>query len=297
MIYVSVTCVHSIETKIVHRIQNEIITNIDIKNEFKYLLALNNNLKGLDKEKIFKISNESIIRERIKKIEVSKNFKEIEVNSNYLKTLIKNTYSSLGLNSKEEFTIYLRDYGLTLNDVEKKLTVNALWNELIYKKYNSQITIDEEKIKNEIKNSEKKIMKEYHLSEIIFEVKSKDNIKKKHQIVINSINEIGFENSASIYSISESSKIGGDIGWVKENLLNTNIKENINNLSIGEISEPIIISNGILILKVTNIKNSEISLNYELEFKKIFSYEKNRQLNQYSKIYFDKVKKNLTFNE
>ena len=291
------TNAYSIETKIIHKIQNEIITNVDIKNEFKYLLALNNDLKELNREKILSISNDSIIREKIKKIEVIKNFKELKVDNTYLDTLIKNTYLKLGLKSKEEFNLYLKDYKLTLSDVEGKLTIDALWNQLIYEKYNSQITIDEKKIKDQIINAKKKLIKEYQLSEIIYEVENKNSIKKKYQIITDSINEIGFKNSASIFSISETSKIGGDIGWVKETILNDNIMKSINDLSKGEISKPIILSNGILILKIIDIKKSKVSLNYESEFKKITTYERNRQLNQYSKIYFNKVKRNLIFNE
>ena len=88
--------------------------------------------------------------------------------------------------------------------------------------------------------------KEYQLSEIIFEVKNKEEIEKKYKEVVKSINEIGFKNSAATYSFSESAKIGGDIGWINENSLNDNIKKNINSLQIGGITKPIILSNGIL---------------------------------------------------
>ena len=134
------------------------------------------------------------------------------------------------------------------------------------------------------------------MSEIIFDVTNKVEIEKKYNEVVKSINEIGFENTAAIYSFSESAKIGGDIGWINENSLNNEIKENINNLEIGEITKPIILSNGILMLKVKNIKNSEIAIDVESEFKKAINYERNRQLNQYSKIYYNKIKKNLDFN-
>ena len=297
ILYLSLISAHSIETKIVHRIQNEIITNIDIKNQFKYLVALNNDLKNLNKERIFNISNESIIREKIKRIELSKNFKEIKINKDYLNGLLEDTYLRLGLKSINQFTLYLKDYDLTLNEVEKKLTIDALWNQLIYQKYSSQITIDEEKLKNEIVNNSKQKIKEYHLSEITFEIKNKDEIENKYEEVISSINQIGFKNSASISSFSDTSKIGGDIGWIKENLLNQSIKKNIKDLNIGEITQPIILSNGIMILKVDNTRFSEIEIDYEMELQKIIIYEKNRQLSQYSKIYFNKIKKNLTFDE
>ena len=286
----------SIETKIIHNIQNEIITNIDIKNEFKYLVALNNSLKELDEEKILNISNESIIREKIKKIEISKNFKEIKLNEDYSEILLKNLYSRLNLKSINEFEIYLKNYDLKIIDIEKKITIDVLWNELIIKKYSSKIVINEAAIKKELLKNRKIQSIEYQLSEIIFEVENKEEIQKKYNEVVKSINEIGFENSAATYSFSESAKIGGDIGWINENSLNNNIRKNINSLEVGEFTKPIILSNGILILKLINTKNSETTIDIENELKKAINYERNRQLNQYSKIYYNKVKKNLDFN-
>jgi len=285
----------AIETKIIYIIQNEIITNIDIKNEFKHLLVLNNNLKELNKDKIFEIANESIIREKIKKIEISKNFKEIKIDDEYYNALLKNMYSGLGLKSSEEFEKYLKNFDLTIIDLKEKIIINALWNEMIIKKYGSQIIINEDKIKKKIVNSVKQKIKEYQLSEIIYEVKNKEEIKNKYNEIIKNINEIGFQNSASIYSISETAKTGGDIGWISENSLNDKIKKNISNLDIGEVSAPIILSNGVLILKLINTKKSDINFDQEAEFKKLINYERNRQLNQFSKIYYNKIKKNLEF--
>ena len=287
----------SIETKIIHTIQNEIITNIDIKNEFKYLVALNSSLKELDKEKILNISNESIIREKIKKIEISKNFKEIKINEEYLDMLLKKIYSRLNLKSIDELEIYLKNYDLEISDIKTKITIDALWNELIIQKYSSKISVNETKIRKEILKNNKVQSKEYQLSEIIFEITSKEEIQKKYDEVIKSINDIGFKNSAAIYSFSESAKIGGDIGWINENSLNNNIKKNISNLQIGELTKPIILSNGILILKLANIKNKETAIDLESELRIAINYERNRQLNQYSKIYYNKIKKNLNFDE
>ena len=287
--------VKAIESKIVHSIGNEIITNIDIKREFKYLIALNNSLKELDKEKILNISNESIIREKIKKIEITKNFKEIKLNEEYYEILLKNIYSKLNLKSINEFEIYLKDYDLEISDIKTKITIDALWNELIIQKYKNQISINEAQIKKEILKNSKVQSKEYQLSEIIFEVTNKEEIQRKYNEVVKSINEIGFENSAATYSFSESAKIGGHIGWINENSLNDGIKKNINSLQIGEITKPIILSNGILILKLINTKNSKTTIDIKNELKKAINYERNRQLNQYSKIYYNKIKKKSRF--
>ena len=297
LFFLNIYQVQSIETKIIYKIQNEIITSIDIKNEFKYLVALNNSLRELDKEKILNISYESIIREKIKKTEILKNFKEIKINEEYSNLLITNIYSKLDLKSVGEFELYLKDYNLTINDIKTKITIDALWNELIIQKYSSQINVNEDKIKKEILKNNKIKSKEYQLSEILYEVTSKIQIEEKYNEVIKSINEIGFENSASTYSFSESAKVGGSIGWVNENSLNNKIKKNVRDLKIGEITKPIILSNGVLILKLMNIKELETDIDTETEFRKAIKYERNRQLNQYSKIYYNKIKKNLDFNE
>ena len=287
----------SIETKIIHKIQDEIITNIDIKYEYKYLLALNRSLNELDKEKILSIANESIIKEKIKKIEVAKNFKEIRLDEDYSDLLLKNIYSRLNLKSINEFEVFLKNYDLTINNIKRKIAIDALWNELIIKKYSPQISINEAKIKKEILKNSKIQSKEYQLSEIIFEVTNKKEVEKKYNEIVKSINEIGFANSAATYSFSESAKIGGDIGWINENSLNSNIGKNISSLKVGEFTKPIILSNGILVLKLINIRNSKTNINIENELKKAINYERNRQLNQYSKIFYNKIKKNLDFNE
>jgi len=288
--------VKAIESKIIHNIGNEIITNIDIKREFKYLVALNNSLKELSNEKILNISNESIIREKIKKIEILKNFKEIKLDDDYYNVLLKNIYSRLNIGSINEFELYLKDYDLTINDIKTKITIDALWNELIIQKYKAQISINENEIRKDILMNSKIQSKEYQLSEIIFEVENKEEIEKKYKEIVKSINEIGFENTAATYSFSDSAKIGGDIGWINENSLNDNIKTNINSLEVGGFTKPIVLSNGILILKLINTKNLDTTVDIENELKKIINYERNRQLNQYSKIYYNKIKKNLDFN-
>ena len=289
--------ISALETKIIYKIENEIITNIDIKNEFKYLIALNNQLEELDKEQVFNIAKESIIREKIKRIEVSKNFKTLEIDKNYIAILLKNIYTRLNLKSLEEFIVYLEKYKLNLTDIEKKIAIDALWNETIIIKYSSKIEIDEQELKNKIIKNSNKETKEYNLSEIIYEVDDTKNIKKKYNEIKQNIAAIGFENSASIYSISDTSKIGGNTGWVREESQNIKIMKNISKLELNDISKPIIISNGILILKVNEIRKVKNEIDYEAELQKLINYERDRQLNQYSKIYFNKVKKNTGFDE
>ena len=287
-----------VESKIIYKIQNEIITNIDIKNEYRYLLALNNELQNLSKDKIYNISKESIIRETIKKIEILKQFKNIDIEDKFLDKIIENLYlNKLKLNSYKEFKKYLQEYDLDITDIEKKIKIDALWNELIVKKYNSKIEINVKSIKKEISNNKLLITKNYLLSEIVFEVASKKEIDKKYIEIKNSVIENGFENTALIYSIAETVKVGGKIGWIHESSLNKEIRESVASLNIGDLSKPFLIPSGMLILKINNIKQENKKVNTELELQKAINYQRNKQLNQYSQIYFNKVKKNIGFNE
>ena len=288
---------NGMEIKIIHKIQNQIITNVDIKNEMRYLLAFNQNLKELDRETIFNISNESLIKQKIKKIEIKRKYKKNNLSDEYLAMLIKEAYSNLGLNSFEEFDSYLKKNNLDIVNFKEKITIQSFWNQLIFAKYNNQVTIDKNEILKKLNNNKNNVVKEYQLSEIIFKVKNKDAITTKYNEIIKSIEEIGFENSASKYSLSESSISGGDIGWINENSLIDKIRKNIINLDINEISNPIILSNGILLLKVNNLRETKIDLDINAELNKAVAYERNRQLKQYSDIYFNKIKKNLGFDE
>ena len=205
----------ALESKIIYKIDNEIITNIDIKNEFKYLSALNNQLKNLTQEQIFNISKESIIREKIKKNEVLKRFKKFEIDKKYLDKIVNNIYLSLELNTEEEFQFYLKKFDLEIKDIEEKIKIDALWNELIIAKYNSKININIEELKNEIQDSKLDETKNYLLSEIVFEIDSKEEINQKFNTIKKSIKEVGFKNTSSLYSMSTLTTSIGRFGGIK----------------------------------------------------------------------------------
>ena len=287
---------YSIESKIIYNIQNEIITNIDLKNEFKYLLVLNNRLKNIDKDTAFLISKQSLIRDKIKKIEIMKNFKNLKIDQKYEDILIKDIYLKLGLDNKDQFIEYLKKYGLKLKYIIEKITINALWNDLIFRKYSAKIEINEKKIKNKIDLINQQTTRDFLLSEIVYEVKNKEEINKKFIEIKKSIKDIGFENTVSLFSISASAKTGGNIGWINEKSLSQDILKNIEKIE-GNLTQPIILPNSILMLKINEIKKSTLKIDYDIELKKAIDYERNKQLNQYSIIYFNKIKKNLEFNE
>ena len=287
---------NSIENKILVKIENEIITSIDIDNEYKYLLALNPSMKNLNKDDIIKFSKKSIIQEKIKKIEIKKNFNNPDIPPEFLEQILRNVYSRIGIENLENFKKYLINKNINFKDVKNKLVIEALWNELIMIKFSSKIKINEKKLKKKI-NDNNKFIKSYLLSEISFEVSNLKDLENKFTEISNAINNSGFDFAALKYSVSATSNFGGKLDWINENSLNKKIKDAIKNLKINEFTKPINVSGGFLILQINDIKNIQIEVNVEEELKKITNFEKNNQLNQYSKIYFNKIKKNLQIDE
>tara|TARA_Y100000590_G_scaffold304716_1_gene343642 strand:- start:252 stop:1184 length:933 start_codon:yes stop_codon:yes gene_type:complete len=273
-------------------INNEPITNIDVINEAKYLAALNPNIQELDKKKILSIAKESLIKEKIKKNELSKFF-TLGEKSDFLDVLIKNFYEKLKFNNLKEFESYLENFDLSLNLITKKIEIENKWNELIFLKYNNQVEIDVEKLKKQIASKNKTVQEKelYFLYEILFSAENKSKYEEVYKKIIKSINEIGFKNTANLYSISDSARYGGEVGWVNKQNLNKKIIEKIKNLQIGESSEAITIPGGYMILKIQDKKNEKIEKkSAEEELNKLIQIEKNKKLNEFSLIYFNKVK-------
>ena len=279
------------ENRIIYKINNEIITSFDITREFRYLSLINPKVTNLEKKEIFEISKNSIIREKIKKIEILKHVNEIKLDENYINELINQNYTKLGIDNIYDFEIKLNKIGFDLSEFEEKLSIEALWNRLIYEKYFSKVKINKKKLREQIVSQKKQSL--FNLSEIIFNIENKENYKEKLEIIKNEINTKGFENAALIYSISDSKSLGGDLGWIEENIINKNLRGVIKNLKIGEFTEPQVIPGGFLILKLKDIKEENISMNIEDELKKLIILKTNQQLNQFSNIYFNKVKKDI----
>ena len=279
------------------KIENEIITNIDINNEKNYLIALNNNLENLDKKQLYLISKNSLIKEKIKKIELDKFF-DFEKNRVLMEELIKNLYKNLKFNDEKEFAEYLDNYNLEVDEVGEKILIETLWNQLIFNKFNKNININENKLKIKLKKKLKKNkIEEFNLSEIIFEIKSSEKLEKKRKKISNFINDNGFKNAANSFSISDSAKFGGKIGWVNKTQISKIILEKISKLQIGEITDPIQINNGYIIIKLNDKRLIKRNIDIDKEIKKLVIYEKDKQLNQYSLMYFNRIKKNLLINE
>ena len=287
IIFFQVNYVYSSNVKIVTKVNSEILTNIDIENESKYLLILNTNLKNLTKNELYELSKNSLIRQILKKEEIEKYFK-LEKNSELGDKLLKENYTNLGFDNKEKFTNFLKKKGFSIEILKEKLLIERLWNSLVYEKFKNKIKIDETEIKNKIKkliNNQEKIY-EYNLSEILFDLNTDYNQ------LIDFTDKYGFEAAASKYSISDTSTNGGKIGWIKSNNLTEIMRKQISKLSEGEISKPIEIPNGNLLIKLNKKRELENEINFDLEIKKQINIEQSRQLNSFSLNFYKKLKQN-----
>ena len=289
--------IKSIETKIVYKIDSEIITNIDIENEENYLKALNPNIKNLNKSEIVKISKDSILREKIKKIEIIKNFENPKIPEDFLEKLLKNVYSTIGITTLSDFKDYLLSKNINYNNVLNKIETEALWNELIVLKFSNKIKINEIKLREQAIKSVNKEIKSYLLSEIFFELDEDEKLDNKYKLISDTIINKGFNNAALKYSISETASIGGKLNWIDENSLNNKVKDLIKSKNKNEFTKPITVPGGFLILQVNDIKKIKSNKNIDEELKKLIRSSKNLQLNQYSKMYFNRIKEDLNINE
>ena len=286
----------TIEIKV--KIKDEIITTLDIENEKKYLLFLNPKLKQLDKSNLENLAKNSLITEIIKKIELKKLF---DLNNNYhlVNKIEKRLYEKRNINNLEEFKKILKNKNLNYFAIKEKLLIETLWNKLIYEKYKENVVINKEKLRENINikfnNNKKKFA--YNLSEIVLSKDIGKSFDEKLLKINKSIEQVGFENTANIYSTSSSSKNGGLIGWINEIQISKKINEKIRKLEVNQITEPIEIQNGYILIKVNNKKQIKQNINIDKELDKLINKEMNSQLSIFSTILYKKLKKNIEINE
>lgn len=286
----------TIENKIILKIDNEIITTLDVYKEITNIKFFNKNLNNLSDEEIYQISIQSLIKYEIKKNEISKKFKIVEIqNKDYLDQLIEKTFKDLGFQNLQNFKNELIKREISFENFEEKLKIEILWNQLIFSTYYNKLVIDEEKLKRQINNIDKTV-KSFNLNEIIFNVESIEEIETKYNLILNDIQKLGFEGAALKHSISNSSINGGNLGWIDEKNISKQILEQINKINIKSITKPIRISSGFLILQKFDEREIQKNLDSEEELKKLIDYEKNQQLNNYSNLYYNKIKKNIKIN-
>ena len=287
---------HSENVFIKVNVDDEIITNIDIKKEINYLIVLNPKLLELDENSKKEIAQKSIINEIIKKKEIMK-FIDFKKKNPLEGEMLENLYNKSNVNRNDFEKILLEKDSYNIGEIKEKLKIEIFWNDLIYLKFKEQIKIDEKELSKKIEKLSDKDIKEYSLSEIVFEKNKDQDLDVLIKKINSSIENIGFENTANIYSISDSAKFGGKIGSIKESNLSKKIIENIDDLKQGQYSQVIQIGNNFLILKIDKIEFKKLEIDKNKELEKMIKFETNRQLNQFSKIYFSKSKINYIINE
>ena len=293
---ISFTNVFSTEVNIVMKINNEIITNIDVENEYKYLVGLNKSLDNINKKTVLDLAKNSLKKEIIKKIELEKIY-ELNQKNDTVNSMVSNIYKNLGFATNQEFKNYLKSLGLKYEDIYKKIEIETVWNQMIYAKYKDKVIINEKLLREQILQYEKKDRETLLLYELVFDFKNKNEINQKYEKILKNIEVSGFEEAVVKYSIADTKTKSGLVGWVDINTLNQKIKNEVINLNIGEISKPISIPSGILLLKVSDKKTEKIEIDVDKELEKLVEIELTNQLNNYSTIFFNKVKSNQIINE
>ncbi len=286
---------HTTENKILIKINNQIITSLDIATEIKYLKSINKDFSELNKIKAIEIAKKSLVREKVKELELRKIIKELKIDENFLNNFTVSNFNRLGINSIDDFNNFFLSKGLAPESIKEKITLEIIWNQMIYNKFYKSVKIDKQEIKKELMKNNKQ--KEYLLSEILFNLNDDEKLNEKFMIIKNEINKKNFSQAALNHSISGTSKNGGNLGWVKETVLSPKIKNELNKIQNGEITDPIILPGGFLILKIEKSRKTEKNLNLEKEMEIIINQKTNEQLNQFSNIYYNKVKKNIIINE
>ena len=283
------------ENKILFKVNNKIVTTYDIYEETKYLSFLNKELKNFDKRKIYEISKNSIIKDIIKENELEKFYKEIKLDEVFLEKFLIDYFKKFNLKTIEDLKKKLSKSDLKFEYVVKKITIQLLWNELIFNKFSKKVKINKNLIKDEL--SKKKIQNEFLISEIVFNVNKKNELDTKYKVIQNEIKNKNFSSAAIIHSTSETSVNGGSIGWIKENSLSTNIRNALRNINVGEITNPIKIPGGFIILKIEDKREIILDLNTNKEIEIIVKNKTNEQLKQFSNIYLNKIKKDQSISE
>lgn len=286
-----------IENKIIAKVNNEIITTIDILDETNFLKVLNPNLISIKDEEIFEIAKNTLIREKIKEIEILTMVNKIYVSSNIYEKFIEANYLRYGFKNLKEFHEKMNKANINLEKLQHKISIEAIWNQIIISKYSSKIIINEKKLREDILKNNNNKKNVFLLHEIIFDVNETSEQQKKFEIISEDILQDGFENAATKHSMSSTNKIGGKIGWIEEDALNKNIKNELLKINVNEFTKPIQIPGGFLILYIQDKKEKVEKIDLDIELKNLIDTKFNQQLNQFSNLHYQKAKKNIIINE
>ena len=286
-----------IELKIIMKIDNEIITSLDIEKEINYLVALNPKLSQINKDELLLIAKKSTTKEFIKKKEIQK-YKKLDLQNPQINDILNNIIKNLNLSTEKQLKEYIKNFNLSIEDLKRKIEIENEWKNLIYSRYIKSVKIDKEELIKKINiSSKEKFLKEYNLSEIVFTKKNNITTDKLYSAIKESIQINGFENTANIYSISNSSKVGGKIGWVRKDSLSDQIILKLKDLKKGDYSSPIQINNNFFVFKINEIRRIEVEIDKNKELDKMIIFETSKQLDKFSNIFYNRIKLNSKISE
>ncbi len=286
-----------INLQIIMKVNDQIVTSFDLEKESNYLLALNPKLKEINENDLLELAKRSITKEMIRKSEILK-YTELNLQNAQINDVLNNIIRNLNYSDQSQFENYLNDFNISINDIKKKIEIENEWKNLIYAKYSKSVKIDKNNLFNKIeKISKEEFSLEYNLSEIVFNLEQNISLEEYSKKILESIEINGFENTANLYSITDSSKVGGKIGWVKKNNLSFEINSVLDNLKINSHSDPIKISNNYLILKINDIKKVAIEFDKQKALDRMILSETSKQLDKFSNIFYNKIKLNSTISE
>ena len=286
-----------INLQIIMKINDQIVTTYDLEKESNYLLALNPKLKNISENDLLKLAKRSIIKETIRKSEILK-YKELDLKNAQINNVLNKIIQNLNFSDLIQFENYLSDFDISIDDIKEKIEIENEWKNLIYARYSKSVKIDKDEFISKIeKTSKEESSLEYNLSEIVFSKKQNISMTDQSKKILESIKINGFENTANLFSIADSSKAGGKIGWVKKNNLSLEINRELENLKINSFSNPIKIGNNYLILKINDMKEVTIELDKQKELDRMIMSETSKQLDKFSNIFYNKIKLNSTISE
>ena len=283
------------ENKILVKVNNKIITSVDILNEINFLSFLNKEFGNINKNQQIQIAKNSLIKDKIKSIEILKFKKNLNLEDENFEKIMKNYFRNQNIDNQTDFEILFKKNNLDLEFVREKISIDTFWKGLIYEKFYRNVKIDESEIRKNILKKEKQ--NEYMLSEIVFTLNKEEKVNQKFQKIANMIKKRNFAEAALNFSVSDTSGNGGELGWIKENVLNKNIKNELKIIKDGEFTNPIVIPGGFLILYKKQSREIKNSLDVNNEIKSIINKKTNDQLNRLSNIYLKKLRKNIQINE
>ena len=287
----------AIENKILFKIDNEIITSIEIFKYSNYLVEIDSNIRNLNDKEVFELTKNLLVKEKIKKIKLKNEGVKLDIDEKILDNYIKSIFSRKGINNFNQYKEFLNNLEIEADFMKEKLIINLSWNNLIFKKFSSKLKINKDDLKKKINDQNNINSKSYLLSEIFFEESDKSQVNKKYKEIKTYIEKESFKKAALIYSKADTSRDGGSLGWISAKALNKNILKPLSVLNKNDITDPIPVPGGFLILRLEDKKTIKDVSNLENQLNNLIRIKTNQQLNQFSNIYFNKVKKDISVYE